>query len=281
MQISGKINLYLTVGHERPSDHRHEIKTLFLPAPALTDQVSVTRTDTPGITCLQSGRNTGCDPQDNLCVKAARAYCDYFGFPPDGLTIHLEKHIPVSAGFGGGSADAAAVLLQLNEIFKENGHSAKDLSPIAVQLGADVSYFLNARPSIATGVGDALTPVAVAAPYRLVIAYPKMPSPVRWAYRHWFRPTGAQPPPWEELKEALADGDIRHLARFCWNDLAFALERKYPMLAMIRLHMTAHGALAAAVSGSGSGVFALCRDDDCANALRIALKNSFPTIEIF
>ncbi|MBR6471145.1 MAG: hypothetical protein IKS83_05070 [Victivallales bacterium] len=156
--------------------------------------------------------------------------------------------------------------------------SVDGLRPLAVRLGADVAFFLNPVPSLATGIGEILTPVEISADYELVIAYPGCPSPVAWAYQHC-RSSGDLPPPgWPPAQAQLST--VEDMAQLAWNDLGFALEAKMPLLAMLREALCQNGALTALVSGSGSSVFGLARAGQ-GEAIRACLRKAFPSVEAF
>ena len=274
-----KVNLFLEVGALRPQDDRHEIRTLFLPVPQLADQVAVAP-NPPGkdLTLRLSGRCIpgGDTPETNLACHAVRIFCKEYGFPAD-YCVTIVKRIPVSAGLGGGSSDAAAALLEMRRLTGVPATS-EELLPLASRLGADVAFFLHPTPSLATGIGEILTPVEMVADYDQVIAYPGCPSPVAWAYRHWRRPAGMVPPAWPLSASQLSS--IEGLAAVVWNDLGFALERKMPFLTMLREELCRCGALAAMVAGSGSSVFGLARAGE-GEGIRNALRQTFPAVEIF
>ena len=274
-----KVNLFLEVGSLRPKDNRHEIRTLFLPVPQLTDEIAITANSPgKGLTMSLCGRKVpeGGSVAENLATRAVRAFCGEFGLSED-FHVQLTKRIPVSAGLGGGSSDAAAVLLEMRWITGTPA-TVDDLRPLAARLGADVPFFLNPVPSLATGIGEVLTPVEIAADYELVVVYPGCPSPVAWAYQHCRRPKNAIPPGWPFAASQLST--IEGLAQLTWNDLGFALEAKMPLLAMLRETLCQSGALTAIVAGSGSSVFGLVKAGQ-GEALRAKLRETFPNLEVF
>ena len=263
----------------RHQDDRHEIRTVFLPVPQLTDEITVTPNPPgSGLTMHLSGRNVpdGESVEKNLAGRAVHVFCEEFGLPED-YHIKLVKRIPVSAGLGGGSSDAAAALLEMRRLTGTPA-SASDLHSLAIRLGADVAFFLNPVPSLGTGIGEILQPVRITADYELVIAYPGCPSPVAWAYRHCQRPAGVTPPAWPPSIDQLST--VEGLSSLIWNDLGFALEKKLPFLTMLREELCRCGALASMVSGSGSSVFGLARAGE-GEAIRARLKEAFPAVEIF
>ena len=153
MRTPAKANLILRVGEMRREDGRHEIETVFLPLPFLCDEVVVQAT-APG-TGLQlhcDGRPISPAPSSleaNLAFRAAQLFCQHFGIPQDwGIAIH--KEIPVAAGLGGGSSDAAAVL---RELCRLTGRSLDDgVQALAMSLGADVPFVLNPEPCIGRSI---------------------------------------------------------------------------------------------------------------------------------
>ncbi|MBP5301176.1 MAG: hypothetical protein J6Y80_07190 [Victivallales bacterium] len=279
LSTPAKVNLLLEVGELRPEDGRHEIRTLFLPVPQRADELEVLPNPPgSGLTLECTGREVpgGRTPSENLACRAVEAFCREFGIAAD-FHVRLHKRIPVSAGLGGGSSDAGAALLEMRRL---TGHSmsVEDLVPLAARLGADVAFFLKPVPSLATGLGEILQPVEIAAAHEIVIVSPQSPSPVAWAYRNWRRPASLRPPAWPPAAEALSS--IEGLASLVWNDLGFALEAKTPFLAMLRERLCQAGCLAAAVSGSGSSVFGLARPRQ-AQAIRAALRKAYPNLEVF
>ena len=231
-----------------------------------------------GLTLHLLGREVpgGESVDENLAVHAIRVFCEEYGFPKD-FRVELVKRIPVSAGLGGGSSDAAAALLEMRRLTGLPA-SVEYLRSLATRLGADVAFFLNPVPSLATGIGEILRPIELSADYELVIAYPGCPSPVAWAYQHCWRPAEVIPPIWPPSAEQLSSVD--GLSTLVWNDLGFALEEKFPFLTMIREALCRCGALATAVSGSGSSVFGLARKGE-GETVRVKLRETFPSIEVF
>jgi len=257
MFIPGKVNLFLKVGEVRPADGRHSLATLFLPLNRLGDDVTV-RPGRPGsgIVLRQEGRPIpAVPPERNIAWRAAQAFCQRFGVAAPDWEITLSKALPVSAGLGGGSADAAAVLRQLRDSCKERP-SREEMVELALGLGADVPFFLEAVPAYATGAGECLQQVNVTARFGIVVVYPGIPSPVAWAYRHCRENDNSALPGMPE-PEAMASAEA--LARLVDNDLAQALMEKTPALGMIVEAMKAAGCLAATISGSGSSCFGICR----------------------
>ncbi|MCR4575456.1 MAG: 4-(cytidine 5'-diphospho)-2-C-methyl-D-erythritol kinase [Lentisphaeria bacterium] len=249
MKTCAKINLFLKVLGTRP-DGYHELETVFLPIPELYDDVTVTFSDKKELSfsCNLAELNT----QDNLCLKAARAFCEKTAVETC-FRISLIKRIPVAAGLGGGSSDAAATLLQLNQLISKP-LSRDALVRLAASVGADVPFFLNPTPSAATGIGDVLSPITISTKLNVLVASPGIPIPVKWAYDHCkSQPTVTL----QDFLQTCAVKDAEAIAKLCHNDLEYAIFDKFPLLCMMRDQLLAEGALCVHVSGSGSSLFAL------------------------
>jgi len=252
-----KVNLYLKVTAKR-ADGYHELETLFLPLETPADEIGI-RDNFPG-QGLSISSNNGDLPLDerNICWKAAVAWCAAAGKAPD-FHLHIEKIVPVAAGLGGGSANAATVLQALNRHYNCPVDDVR-LAEMAVRIGADVPFFLNARPAVARGVGELLTyldfdPLAVPV---LVVA-PDFPVSAAWAYKHLSPATiGHNPGELDALPAALRQRDWAACGRLIRNDLAAALYGKFPWLALLRRDLLGLGACGAEVSGSGPSLFAVC-----------------------
>ena len=266
MKTCAKINLFLKVLGTR-ADGYHELETVFLPIPGLYDDVTVTPSDKPSlsISCNMPELET----DGNLCLKAARAFCNQTGLP-QAFHVDLVKRIPVAAGLGGGSSDAAATILQLNS-YLQKPLSHGELVKLAATVGADVPFFLKPTPSAATGIGDVLSPIDVSANLDVLVISPGIPIPVKWAYDH------CKPQPavtLDEFRQTCASASVETIAKLCHNDLEYAIFDKFPVIAMMRDHLLAQGALCVHVSGSGSSLFAILPPnrhdirDDFANAFQ-------------
>ena len=249
MKTIAKINLFLKVLGTR-LDGYHELETVFLPIPDLYDDVTVTPSEKQGLSI--SCNDHELETEKNLCLKAARAFCNQTGLS-QAFHVELVKRIPVAAGLGGGSSDAAATLLQLNN-FLDKPLSQSELIKLAASIGADVPFFLNPTPSAATGIGDILSPIDLSAKLDVLVVSPGIPIPVKWAYDH------CRPQPAVTLAEfcqACVANDTEAIANLCHNDLEYAIFDKFPLIAMMRDRLMQDGALCVHVSGSGSSLFAL------------------------
>ncbi|MCE9529953.1 MAG: 4-(cytidine 5'-diphospho)-2-C-methyl-D-erythritol kinase [Planctomycetes bacterium] len=254
-----KINLYLEVLGKRP-DHFHAIETLIL-AVELFDELAF-EPDQSGIVTLTCDNPELSVGPDNLVLKAARLLKEKTG-RSDGAAIRLTKKIPWAAGLGGGSSDAAATLAGLNELWKL-GLSTPELAAIGSELGSDVPYFFYTPAAWCTGRGEEVTPVAVGRSFSLVLVKPPFGLNTAEVYRELRMAEGSPPPSDRSLPEAvtaLAEGDVEKLARCLQNRLQEPAMRLCPPIASLHRRLQDSGAAGSLMTGSGSCMFALCRDD--------------------
>ena len=245
-----KINLGLHIVGKRP-DGYHNLETLFVPVLDLCDTLTIESTSCPTTTMQQDGIVLDNAPDDNLCMKAYRLLQHDFNLPP--VHIQLTKHIPFGAGLGGGSSDAAFTLKMLNEQFRLN-LSTPELKDYAVQLGADCAFFIQNRPSYATGIGDQLVPVDLdLSAYRIVIEIPPHEHvSTREAYAGLHLQGGNHP----DLRLAVRQ-PIAQWRDSIVNDFEASVFPSHPAIAALKTDMYLRGALYASMTGSGAAVFGL------------------------
>ena len=191
--------------------------------------------------------------EKNICFQAVAEFAKFANIPCP-LEINIEKNIPVAAGLGGGSSDAAAVLKLLNKRFfnKDNGF----LCDVAQSLGADVPFFINPTPSIGKGVGEKLTPVSGIPEIPLVILNPRFPVSAAWGYNNYIPNDNAFSV--ESLIEVLQNKDFEKLPEVFCNDLQAAVFRKFPIMEILRRKLLKSGAVFVGMSGSGPTIFGVC-----------------------
>ena len=255
LKTPSKINLFLRVKGKLPNGY-HEIKTVFLPLHDIFDKISIDFDYRPGIHLSSNADSLPLD-STNLCHKAADAFAKEAKITPT-WQINIEKNIPVAAGMGGGSADAAAVLLLLQKQYK-NPLSKSQLSELALRLGADVPYFLNPVPALGTGIGEKLKPVPLASGLYVVILAPQFPVSSAWAYKHC-TPIKTKPS-LNDLQECMESGEWQKLGELLYNDLATALYKKFPALAIFKQDLVEAGAINAEITGSGPTLYAIIDDE--------------------
>lgn len=242
---NAKINIGLQVLHRR-DDGYHELETVFYPL-KIFDVLEVVEASETRL--IPSGVSIPGDGQDNLCLKAYHLLQREYDLPP--VQIYLHKTIPIGAGLGGGSADAAFLLKLVNEKFNL-GLSASELMRFALQLGADCSFFIHNKPVLATGIGDVFNDITVdLSPYRLIVIKPEINVSTKEAYSavtpdsKGRQLASAMALPVEEWRDAIV------------NDFETGIFAKYPEIRAIKDFLYENGAVFAAMSGSGSAVYGL------------------------
>lgn len=264
-----KINLGLRVMRRR-ADGYHELESLFLPLD-LADEIRLEAAAAPRARVeLHLAQPAPAVPADaeNLAARAARAFLEAAGLGAR-VEIELTKRTPVAAGLGGGSSDAGAVLRALAERFPD-ALAPEALAALALELGADVPFFLDPRPCWVRGVGERLESVGGLPSLALVLANPGFPLATAEVYRAFdaLHPGWSRP---ESPARDLAPPDPSELAGWVENDLAGAALRLCPAIGRLRERLRALGALAVGMSGSGATVFGVFAN---AGAARGALERA-------
>lgn len=251
-----KVNICLHVlGRRR--DGYHDLAML-MQRVSLADRVQIRLKKDEGITTVCPGLELAVD-EENIAGKAARLLLEYVGLV-QGLTIEIDKQIPVAAGLGGGSSNAAAVLRGLHDMLQLNLDES-ELMRLGLQLGADVPFFLYGRTAWATGIGEQLQPWPGMPPHWLVLVNPGTPVSTAWVYQN-LRLTGYRP----VVKLPRFPAGIEGLSRLLHNDLEPVTVGRHPVVAEIKSQLVSSGAHAALMSGSGPTVFGLFAERHTAEA---------------
>lgn len=253
-----KINLGLNIVSKRP-DGYHNLETVFYPIP-LTDALEIKYMDEkfPSESPCDlkiTGNDVDCNEEDNLVIKAYQLLAADFQLPR--VHAHLVKRIPTQAGLGGGSSDAAYMIRLLDERFRLN-IGIPEMERYAAKLGADCAFFITADPSYAEGIGDVLMPADVPGAglggYYLAVVKPSVAVSTRDAYAAIVPKTPAKccrdivRQPIETWKDELV------------NDFEAPIFAMHPELAAIKQSLYDAGAVYAAMSGSGSALFGIFRE---------------------
>ena len=249
---NAKINLGLNIVEKRP-DGYHNLETVFYPI-NLQDALEVNlREGEEEFSLKVSGVSIEGEPEDNLVVKAYRLLKkDYPNMPA--IDIHMYKHIPTGAGLGGGSADAAFMIKLLNEKFKLN-LSIEKMEEYAAILGADCAFFIQNKPVFATGIGNIFEPIQLSLKgYYLVLVKPDIFVSTKDAFAHI---TPMQPT--QSLKEIIRM-PVETWRATMKNDFEESVFQKFPEIAAIKDKLYDLGAIYASMSGSGSSVFGIFRE---------------------
>lgn len=267
LHAPAKLNLTLEVGPPRAEDGYHPIASVMVPL-HLADELRLTRTD--GNSVRLEVRQS--DPQavpvavgsENLAFRAAALLADeagHMGRPTGGVHISLVKHIPVAAGLGGGSADAAAVLVGLNQLWGL-GLSEAALAELGARLGADIPFCVRSRPGLVEGIGEVYTTLSDVPPLPVVLVNPRRPLVTGEVYRR-FDAAGMPSRPGRRtvnMIRALHSGYLPTIADNLYNDLESAACELLPEIEGVRRLLAAGGALGTLVSGSGPTLFAIAKD---------------------
>lgn len=274
-----KVNLLLNILRRRP-DGYHDLETLFHHVP-LFDELEFELIDKAGVALSCNHPELPTDGT-NLVVRAAERFLAESGLEGRGVSIRLTKRIPLAAGLGGGSSNAAHTLSGLNELFG-NPLAADALDRIAAGLGSDVNFFLQDRPAMATGRGEVVTsvdPFAALKGRAMLLYHPGFGISTAWAYKELANHPEAlngRPGRVGELVSLLRSGDLAAAGGAFFNSLEAPALRKYPVLAMYQEFFRTHGAWAALMSGSGSTTFALFYDEADAKAVIGPFEKAFGT----
>jgi 4-diphosphocytidyl-2-C-methyl-D-erythritol kinase len=255
MQIlaPAKINLSLRILGGR-ADGFHEIETLISPI-SLYDKIDIERQNR-GIDfrCDDPTLSTG---EDNLVVRAAKAFFEETKIK-NGVSIELEKEIPHGAGLGGGSSDAAATLRALNELF-EAKLSREELAGIGASIGSDVPFFLFESAAVCKGRGEIVEPRNLKTKLSILLLKPGFGVSSAWAYSRW---QNSKEVPGVSYKPQNVDGQT------LVNDLERPVFEKFVFLSQLKSWLTKQSEVSAALmSGSGSTVFAVIKDNADASVL--------------
>ncbi len=242
---NAKINIGLNITEKR-SDGYHNLETIFYPID-LCDALEFVTNDETKFT--SSGLNIEGDPNNNLIIKAYNLLKQEFNLPC--LNIHLLKNIPMGAGLGGGSADAAFMLKMINERFGL-GLSLEDLQIRATKLGADCAFFIKNKPILAKGIGNIFEPTCVnLSGYHIVLVKPEVHVSTADAY------AGCKPQRWTTPLEEAIKQPIAKWKECIFNDFEKTVFVAHPKLAEIKETLYKKGAIYAAMSGSGSTIYGI------------------------
>jgi 4-diphosphocytidyl-2-C-methyl-D-erythritol kinase len=269
-----KVNFILNILGKR-ADGFHELETVMHPVPVY----DVLRFERAG-----SGIQLACDhpalPVDasNLVFRAATQFTQQAGIS-DGIRIYLAKRIPLAAGLGGGSGNAATTLRGLNQLFG-NPLEPASLAAIAAGLGSDVPFFLQDQPALATGRGENVEPLAplkTLAGVHIFLAHPGFGVSTPWAYKNLARfpadLNGERGRAWRLMKQL--EVSLSAARSDFYNSLEAPVFEKFPLLAIFRDFLAENGATVSMMSGSGSTVFALVEGQRKAEALSEQFREKF------
>lgn len=264
VKANAKINLTLNITGKLPNGY-HSLSSI-MQSVSLYDIVSVERTNNGDIEviCLDDAAPSG---EKNIAYKAAREFFEYADIVCCGIRITIEKKIPSEAGLGGGSADAAAVIVCLNKLFS-CGFSQERLCVIGAKVGADVPFCIMGGTALCEGIGEEITPLSPLNCKCVLIAKGKLGVSTKDAYAK-IDSAEIEHTSWDKTDFI---GCFEYWAKLCSND--FEAVSTNSEVEMIRSEMENSGAAIAQMSGSGSAVFGLFSDTEKAESCRKKLAES-------
>lgn len=270
-----KVNLLLNILGKRP-DGFHELETVMHPV-RVFDTLTFSRNGSGiELTCSEPSLPTD---SRNLVYRAAGLFLETAKIS-EGVRIHLEKRIPLAAGLGGGSGNAACALLGLNELFG-NPLATGQLTTLASSLGSDVPFFLQDNPALGTGRGEnieSLDPFPSLRGAAFLLIHPGFGIATAWAYQQLARfpsALGGQPGRARRLIALLQTGSLESAGKEFYNSLEAPALEKYPILALFQEFLREYGASATLMSGSGSTTFAVVRNAKAADELAEKFRGKF------
>lgn len=254
-----KINLALDVLGKRPNGY-HDV-SMIMQTVGLYDELYIAKKDTPGIAVFCDTEELPCD-EHNLIYKAAKLILTHTK-TKSGVSIHLQKNIPIAAGMAGGSTDAAATLIGINRLF-ELSLDYEILESLAVQIGADVPYCLHGGTYLSEGIGEILKPLPKMPGAYLVIAKPDINVSTAFVYQNLKLQEITVHPDISGMIGAITNGDIHGVADRLANVLETVTIPAYPQIEQMKQCLLANGAMGALMSGSGPTVFGLFEQEKTA-----------------
>lgn len=271
LKAFAKVNYALDVVGVRP-DGYHEIRSV-MQSISLADEVALERIE-GGFELRVEPENVGIGPlEQNTAYRAWTLLGELCGSELP-VRATLQKNTPAGAGLGGGSSDAAAVLLGLDELF-DLGLSTRELISLGEKVGADVPFCLTGGTALAEGIGEVLSNLPAPPDQRLLVLKPSGGADTGRVYRAY----DAAPVPGvdsaERVLAALTSGDLVSLAGALGNDLAPFSKKELPEVAELEEKLLEAGALGASVTGSGSAVYGLFRDEEAAGRAKVMVEAPF------
>lgn len=269
LKALAKINLGLDVVRRR-EDGYHEVR-MVMQTIHLFDRVNIEKTSEPGIR-IKTNLSYLPVNENNLIYKAGRLLMDEFDIT-EGVSVDLDKRIPVAAGMAGGSTDAAAMLYGMNKMFGL-GLSMQELKDRGVKIGADVPYCLMRGTALAEGIGEKLKSLPPMIKCPVLIAKPQISVSTKFVYENLKLDEMAKHPDIDQLIKDIKTKDLQGVCDHMGNILETVTIPNYPIIAEIKKNMIENGAAGAMMSGSGPTVFGLFDDAEKAKQAYKAMKKS-------
>lgn len=276
LKALGKINLGLDVLGRRENGY-HDVR-MVMQTVYLYDRIIMKKSKTPGIR-LETNLYYLPVNENNLAYQAAQMLMDEFHME-EGVSIQLDKHIPVAAGMAGGSSNAAAVLFGMNRMFSL-GLSQKELMERGVKLGADVPYCIMRGTVLAEGIGEIMTPLSPMPKCYVLIAKPAISVSTKMVYEKLDSHEIEDHPDIDGILAGLKAGDLKKVAGSMGNVLERVTVDAYPVIDQIKKMMIKEGALNAMMSGSGPTVFGIFEEKATARKAADAIRDARLTKQVY
>ena len=268
LKAPAKVNLFLEILGKR-DDGFHEIETIMQEID-LADSLQFEETQ-EGVTLECNDKNIPAN-QDNLVCKAANLILEECGIRK-GVIINLEKNIPVGAGLGGGSSDAATTLKALNSLWKV-GLNNEELMEFAAKLGSDIPFFINGKTALCRGRGELITPVEVRNRMDYIILFPRVHISTETIYKNLKIDLTKKRKDVSFFLDALKYSEAASISKLLFNRLEEIIFATYPDLLQVKSTLESFDFCGLSISGSGSAFFGLCNDRHQAEVIKSKIELS-------
>lgn len=274
VRAPAKINLTLDILGKR-QDGYHFVRTI-MQTISVFDELEVKRNEENSIRIFCDTEGIPCDER-NLAYKAAATFFEFNGMSPVGIDIHIDKTIPAMAGMAGGSSDAAAMIVALNELLNTK-LDEETLCEIAGKIGADVPFCITGGTATAEGVGDIITALPNMPECFIVVVKPDFNISTPEAYAEFDKLEFTESSDYEEIVAAIATSNLEVVASSLFNALEFAADSDE--ITAIKKQMLEEGALGALMTGSGSAVYGIFEKKKYAHKCADDLKEKYEFVEV-
>lgn len=276
LQARAKINLGLDV-LRRLENGYHEVK-MVMQTVDISDVLSFEKLEED---CIKVSTNKEELPADesNLIYKAAKLMKDAYGIE-GGVSIKLEKNIPIAAGMAGGSTDAAATIHGMDQLFGL-GLSLEEKQKLGVKIGADVPYCLMGGTALSEGIGEVLTALPAVPQGYLVVAKPDINVSTKFVYENLHANSLKEHPDIDGMVESIRNGSLEGITERMGNVLETVTVKHYPIIEEMKSFLKEQGAMNALMSGSGPTVFGIFREKETAQKAYSAMCERGFTEQVF
>jgi 4-diphosphocytidyl-2-C-methyl-D-erythritol kinase len=274
LKSHAKVNLFLKIGKKLKSGY-HNIQSVMQPI-QLHDKISFEKLSEDVI--IVQSNNPDLESKGNLAYKAALLLKDKFK-AKDGVRISIEKTIPMSAGLGGGSSNAANTLLILNKIW-DLKISQKKLIELGAEIGSDVPFFIVGKTALVEGSGNKVKPLRKSTSINIVLVNPGIKVSTSWAYKHFDKnkTKNLNKKDIKKLISAINKKEVKKISENICNDFDGIIEKKYKITKDIKTNLKKFGALNSSVSGSGPTVIGIFDSIYTAREAYYKLKDLYPFV---